>query len=161
MIKEFEPVIEGLQALLREWEPVLTGLPDEVTTQRRNSQDRTIRQILGHMIDSASNNTHRIVHLQYQDSPLTFPNYATEGNNDRWIAIQNYQDEDWADTIRLWTAVHLHIIHVIRNVNPGKLDNEWISESEYGNISLKSMVIDFLRHFELHLGEIRELMDQQ
>ena len=63
--------------------------------------------------------------------------------------------------IRLWIAVHRHIIHVINNVNPGKLDNEWISGSEYGNISLRSMIIDFLMHFNLHLDEIRDLMDQQ
>ena len=50
---------------------------------RRNSQDRTIKQILGHLVDSASNNMHRIVHFQYHDSPLHFPNYATNGNKDR------------------------------------------------------------------------------
>ena len=37
----------------------------------------------------------RIVHLQYRESPLRFPNYASDGNKDRWIAIQNYQEEDW------------------------------------------------------------------
>ncbi len=92
MIKEFEPVVREIPALIDEWEPRLKGLPQDVITLRRNSQNRTIKQILGHMIDSASNNTHRIVHLQYQESPLRFPNYAINGNNDRWIAIQNYQE---------------------------------------------------------------------
>ena len=158
MIKEFEPVTQGLLSLIDEWEPKLSGLPNDVITQRRNSQNRTIKQIVGHMIDSASNNTHRIVHLQYQASPLTFPNYATKGNNDRWIAIQNYQDENWTDLVRLWKYSHLHIVHVMRNVNPDKLMNEWASESEYGLVSLKAMIIDFLRHFRLHLDEIDELL---
>jgi hypothetical protein len=158
MIKEFEPVTQGLLTLVKEWEPKLHELSNELISQRRNNQNRTIKQILGHMIDSVSNNTHRIVHLQYQSSPLIFPNYATNGNNDRWIAIQNYQDEEWTDLIQLWKYSHLHIIHVISNVNPRKLDNEWASESEYGNISLKAMIIDFLRHFTLHLNEIDDLI---
>ncbi len=160
MIKEFEPVVQGLLSLLDEWEPKLLKLPDEVITQRRNSQNRTIKQIVGHMIDSASNNTHRIVHLQYQESPLRFPNYAIDGNNDRWIAIQNYQEEDWTDMIELWKQSNLHIIHVIKNVNAEKLNNLW-HYSEEKLISLKDGIIDYLRHFKLHIDEIQELIDME
>jgi hypothetical protein len=118
---------------------------------------RTIKQIVGHMIDSASNNTHRIVHLHYQPSPLRFPNYATNGNNDRWIAIQNYQDENWANMINLWKYSNLHILHVIKNVDSSKLENKW-HYSEERLISLKAGIIDYLRHFKLHLDEIDELI---
>jgi hypothetical protein len=158
MIKEFEPVAKELTSLINEWEPKLHSLSDEVISKFRNSQNRTIKQILGHMIDSVSNNTHRIVHLQYQAGPLIFPNYATNGNNDRWIAIQDYQNENRDNLIQLWKYSHLHIIHVISNVNPDKLAHEWISGSKYGNISLKEMIVDFLRHFKLHLSEIDELI---
>ena len=92
---KFELISRELLALIEEWEPKLLSLSDDVITKRRNSQNRTIKQIVGHMVDSASNNTHRVIHLQYQESPLIFPDYANLGNNDRWIAIQNYQDENW------------------------------------------------------------------
>ena len=125
MIKEFEPIIQGVLTLIDEWEPRLLGLPNDVITQRRNSQNRTIKQIVGHMIDSASNNTHRIVHMQYQESPLRFPNYAINGNNDKWIAIQNYLEEDWNNMINIWKFSNLHIVHVIENVDSEKLKNQW------------------------------------
>src|SRR5512147_1490726 len=125
MIKEFEPITKGLLDLINEWEPKLLGLPEDLITKKRNSQNRTIKQILGHLVDSASNNTHRIVHLQYQNSPLDFPNYATNGNNDRWIAIQNYQNEDWKTIISMWKYTNYHIIHVIKNIDPAKTDNKW------------------------------------
>lgn len=160
MITEFEPLVHEIPALICQWESRFLDLPDQVITKRRNTQNRTIKQIVGHMIDSASNNTHRIVHLQYQKSPLVFPNYATEGNNDRWIAIQNYQEENWADEVSLWKYSHIHLIHVIKNIDPEKLNNEWISGPDHGNVSLKNMVVDFLRHFKLHLGEIEELMNK-
>ncbi len=145
--------------LVNEWEPKLLSLPTDVITQKRNSQGRTIKQILGHLVDSASNNNHRIVHLQYRENPLEFPNYATNGNNDRWIAIQNYQDENWEDLVLLWKYYNRHIVQVINHINPNKLDNEWISAPNK-TISLKEMVISYLNHLKLHLNEIDDIISQ-
>ncbi|MDO8898608.1 MAG: DinB family protein [Bacteroidales bacterium] len=159
MIKEFEPIIQGLLSLIEEWEPKLSSLSSEVISKRRNSQNRTIKQIIGHMIDSASNNIHRIVHLQYQPSPLIYPDYANLGNNDRWIAIQNYQDGKWNDLIQLWKYSNFHVVHVIQNVNADKLENEWITALNK-NVSLKAMILDYLKHIKLHLNEIDELINK-
>ncbi len=157
---EFSNVTDGILQGINLWETKLIELDEDTIANKQNSQGRTIKQILGHMVDSASNNTHRIIHMQYQDSPLTFPNYATHGNNDRWIAIQDYQNEKWEDLIQLWKYTHIHIVHVINSVSRDKLEIEWNSESKYGNIKLKDMIIDFLRHFQLHLGEIHELINE-
>ena len=142
--------------LVNEWEPKLLSFPTNVITQKRNSQGRTIKQILGHLVDSASNNNHRIVHLQYRENPLEFPNYATNGNNDRWIAIQNYQYENWEDLVQLWKYFNKHFVHVVNNINPDKLDNAWIS-SPNKSITLKEMVLSYLDHLKLHLKEIDDL----
>lgn len=158
---KFSIVTSGILQGLNTWVPKLMNLSEDTILHNRNDQGRTIKQILGHMVDSASNNTHRIIHLQYQQSPFSFPNYATNGNNDRWIAIQNYQDEQWGDLIQIWKYIHIHLVHVINNVNPNKLENEWISESAYGNVMLKEMIVDFLRHFELHLNEIQDLINRR
>ncbi|MBN2613888.1 MAG: DinB family protein [Bacteroidales bacterium] len=157
-MNEFEPVCKELIALVDQWEPNLTVLSEKTVTNRKNSQNRSIKQILGHMCDSASNNTHRTVHLQYQGSPLQFPNYASYGNNDRWIAIQNYQEEDWNNLIGLWKYSNIHIVHVFRNIDNSKLENVW--EADTGKyVSLRSGIVDYLRHFKLHLDEIEELIE--
>ncbi len=158
-MNEFEANNEEMITLIREWEPRLLKLQDAIITGHRNNQNRNIRQIVGHMIDSASNNIHRIVHLQYRKSPLKFPNYATYGNNDKWIAIQNYEKEDWNTMIQLWKYSNLHIIHVIRNVDATKLDNTWEADTDK-YISLRDGIVDYLPHFKLHLSEIEELMGQ-
>jgi hypothetical protein len=157
MVKEFEPVAQGIVAGVNEWVNRLVQLPMDVITERRNSQNRTIKQIVGHMVDSASNNTHRIVHLQYQPSPFDFPNYATFGNNDRWIAIQDYQNENWYNLVQHWKYANLHVAHIIANINPEKVDNQWVA-GEGKLVSLKDMTIDYLRHFKLHLSEIEDLL---
>jgi hypothetical protein len=157
MIIEFEPVTREIATLIEEWESKLSELSTEVITEQKNSQNRTIKQILGHLIDSASNNIHRYVHLQYRESPMEFPNYASEGNNDRWIAIQQYQSEEWEKMISLWLNINYHLIHVIRHINPKKIDNVWIA-APGRHVSLKEMVIDYLRHLKLHLAEISVLI---
>ena len=157
---EFELNNEELLRLVSEWELRLLSLPEEVIGNRRNIQNRTIKQIVGHMVDSASNNTHRIIHLQYNMSPLIYPDYANLGNNDRWIAIQNYQNENCQNLVQLWKYSNLHIAHVIDNVNPEKLNNEWISALQQ-RVSLKAMILDYLSHFKLHLNEIEDLINSK
>jgi len=157
--KRFSVNNQTILELVELWVPKLLVLENEVIADRRNRQNRTIKQLVGHMIDSASNNTHRIIHLQYQPTPLIFPDYANLGNNDRWIAIQNYQAEDWTNLVQLWKYAHLHIVHVIEQVDLSKLSNEWLSA--LGNkVSLEAMIVDYTRHFKLHLSEIDELLNK-
>ena len=158
-MKEIDSVSNEIISLVNYWEPVLIRLPEDIISQRRNSQNRTIKQIVGHIIDSSSNNTHRIVHLQYQTHPLIFPNYATFGNNDRWIAIQDYQNEDWMALVQLWKYSLIHISHVIKNVRSDKLNNEWIS-GPGEKVTLTMMIVDFPRHLKLHLSEINDLINK-
>ncbi len=155
----FENICQNILKYLEVWEPRLLALPEETFSDRKNIQNRSIRQILGHLVDSASNNNHRIVHLQYRENPMSFPNYATEGNNDRWIAIQDYQREDWYNLVQLWEYANLHLIHVIRNVDETKLGNQWIS-NETKLISLQEMIEYYQQHFELHLKEMEDLIGQ-
>lgn len=153
----FESSCLAILALIERWEPVLLSLQEETISDRKNGQNRSVRQILGHLVDSASNNTHRIIHLQYRETPMAFPNYATHGNNDRWIAIQDYQHEDWQNLIALWKYANVHLVHVIRNVNTDKLENRWISD-ENETITLRENIEGYLPHLELHLNEIKELI---
>jgi hypothetical protein len=155
----FQSLCEKVLQYLEAWESRLLALPEEIISDRKNSQDRSIRQILGHLVDSASNNTHRIVHLQYRENPMAFPNYATFGNNDRWIAIQDYQHENWYDLVQLWKYANLHLVHVIRHVDESKLENVWQS-SENTEIPMKEMIEYYLPHFELHLKEMEELIGE-
>lgn len=157
-MNSFENSCLHILQLLDVWEPRLLSLSEEIISNRRNSQNRSIRQIMGHLFDSVSNNTHRIVHLQYRENPMSFPNYATDGNNDRWIAIQDYQHENWRDLVKLWKYANLHLIHVIRNVDSTRLEHQWIS-GEGQMISLQQNIDGYLPHFELHLREIEELIN--
>lgn len=156
-MQQFKDLYGKLLTLVERWTIALSELPEDVIMNRRNDQNRTIKQIVGHMIDSATNNTHRIIHLQYQGSPLIFPDYANLGDNDKWVAIQNYQQEDWNALTQLWKFSHLHVAHVVNNVEIIYLNNAWISALDE-RITLEDMIMDFPRHFILHINEIEELI---
>jgi len=131
----------------------LSGLPEEVIRTRRNNQNRTIKQLLGHLVDSASNNHQRMVRLQYNQT-LVFPDYTPD--NDRWIAIQDYQQADWPSLIRLWEAVNLHMAHIIGCIDPAALSNTW-TDCEGNTVTLRQMAEGYLWHLDLHIRQIREL----
>lgn len=156
-MKQFENTAKEIISLMNELEQRLLSLTEEMITQPRNSQNRNIKQIVGHLVDSASNNTHRVVHLQYRELPLRFPNYATYGNNDRWIAIQNYETENWENLVQHLKFSMFHFAHVIQNINPEMLQNEWLADVGE-KITLKKMVEGFVPHLKLHLGEIEDLI---
>ncbi len=156
---EFQKICEDLSTLISAWEVKLFELPEQTVTVRKNRQNRSIRQILGHMVDSATNNTHRVIHMHYQKSPVTYPDYANLGNNDRWIAIQNFQEEDWGELVRLWAAVNRHMVHLIRHVDESRLNQQWISALKE-RVTLREMIADYPRHFKLHLNEISALINQ-
>ncbi|MCD8044421.1 MAG: DinB family protein [Tannerellaceae bacterium] len=142
--------------VIEEWEIVLQQLDRELICTKRNKQNRTIKQIVGHLVDSASNNIHRIVQFHYQPDPMIFPDYANCGNNDRWIAIQNYQEEDWDNLIQLWKYTNIHIAHLIRQVDTTKLAHNWINA--FGEkISLREMITSYPSHLHLHINEIKEM----
>lgn len=145
--------------LLSELEEVLKHANVNIVATKTNQQHRTVKQIVGHLCDSASNNTHRIVHLQYQNSPLIFPDYANLGKNDLWIKLQNYNDYDWEDLQALLKTTTKHVAYVITNVDETKLQNEWISALNE-RISLEAMIVDFPRHFKLHRDEIVDLISR-
>lgn len=152
---EFSKITNGILNVIESWELKLINLPIETITLKRNNQNRTIKQILGHLIDSASNNHQRMIRLQYNTN-LIFPDYRQD--NDLWIAIQDFQTEDWNNLIQLWKYFNLHMVQVIKSVDQSKLDNYW-HDFEGTKVTLQEMIEGYLWHIDLHLNEIQELID--
>ncbi|NSW94754.1 MAG: DinB family protein [Bacteroidales bacterium] len=156
MNNDFISVTNGILEIINKWEIPLQNLSDDIITKRLNKQNRTIKQILGHLVDSASNNHQRMVRLQY-NSDLAFPDYRQD--NDRWIAIQNYQDSNWNNLIQLWKYFNLHIIHVIQNTDKDMLQNCW-HDFEGTRVTLEQMIYGYLDHLNLHINEIKDLINK-
>ena len=152
---DFSNVTNGILRYIDTWEQKLIDLPVDTITKKRNKQNRTIKQILDHLVDSAANNHQRVVRLQYNDK-LDFPDYQQD--NDLWIALQDYQNADWANLIQLWKCYNLHIIQVINSVDKNRLDSYWCDFTGV-KVTLQEMIEGYLGHLHLHIKEIHELID--
>ncbi len=157
MNPDYLEITDGIALIIATWENKLINLETGVISNRFNVQNRTIKQILGHLIDSASNNHQRMIRLQY-NSELVFPDYRQD--NDRWIAIQNYQDADWINLVQLWKFFNLHMIQVIQSIDNSKLQNVW-KDFEGTSVTLDQMIVGYLDHLNLHMNEIQVLTDNE
>ncbi len=106
------------------------------------------RQLLGHLIDSASNNHQRFVRAALADS-LTFPGYDQDG----WQQIQVAQEAPWPTLVALWAAYNRYLAHILVHLPPAKLDV--LCRIGSGQpVTLRFLAEDYLRHLSHHLEQI-------
>src|SRR5438045_8783643 len=106
-MSETSAAIERLRFAVRTLPGVLAGFSEAQSEQRPSPERWTKKEVLGHLIDSASNNHQRFVRCQIAPGQ-DFPGYEQE----RWVRIQGYQAARWNDLIDLWRAYNTHLIHV-------------------------------------------------
>ena len=128
------------------------NLPAEAVEARPNPGAWSVKEILGHLIDSASNNHQRFVRLQIVDN-LIFPDYSKD--NSTWIAIQKYQVAPWNELLSIWRYYNHHLARIIRAVDLNSIEHVWIVD-KVTSISLGDMMTDYLRHLEDHLQQINQ-----
>jgi hypothetical protein len=106
------------------------------------------KQVLGHLIDSASNNHQRFVRASLQGS-LEFPGYDQDG----CVRVQSVQQAPWLVLVELWVAYNRYLAHVIGHLPPEKLEVECRIGSGQP-VTLRFLVEDYLAHMLHHLGQI-------
>ena len=106
------------------------------------------KQVIGHLIDSASNNHQRIVRAMLADA-LEFPRYDQEGN----VRVQAVQEADWLLLVSLWASYNRYLAHVIAQIPGDKFDTVCrIGANE--PVTLGFLAKDYLGHLRHHLGQI-------
>ncbi len=140
----------------------LRAISAEQSAHQTGPDKWTIKQILGHLIDSAANNHQRFVRAQFTDD-LIFPGYEQEN----WVNAQKYNDETWSDLIQLWHFYNLHLAHVIAAIPESKLTQARIRHNldeialhpvdKKDTTTLDYFVRDYLVHMKHHLDQIYAL----
>jgi hypothetical protein len=106
------------------------------------------KEIIGHLIDSASNNHQRFVRAQ-ENPNLSLPGYT----QDFWVSRQAYQSEPWKTLVALWTTYNTHLAHVISNI-PADREENLCAVGSGPPVTLKWLAEDYVRHAEHHLNQI-------
>jgi hypothetical protein len=137
----------------------LSQISSEQSSTPRAEGKWSPRQIIGHLIDSASNNHQRFVRAQFTDD-LVFAGYEQEG----WVRVQDYQGEDWPQLLELWKLYNKHIHHVMSLVpdetrtklrykhNLNQIASDKLSASD--PVTLEWFMRDYVDHMKKHLSQI-------
>jgi len=151
-----ENVYRELNSIVNDFYNKYKGLDNQITSKRLGADKWTLKEIMGHLIDSASNNHQRLVRLQIVDE-LIFPDYSKD--NSKWLEIQKYNEINFSDIILLWKQYNVLIGNIIKEVNESKLGNYW-RKSDGAKISLKDLVTDYVRHLKDHLQHFEETLEE-
>jgi hypothetical protein len=123
--------------------------PDEVSLKDR-PDNWSKKEILGHLIDSAANNHQRFVRATY-NAAASFPTYS---QND-WVRIQQYNESEWGELVKLWSAYNRHLSDVIERL-PEEAMSSPCNIGKEEPVTLEFVVKDYLRHLRLHVNQILE-----
>jgi hypothetical protein len=139
---------ERLLSLVEAAEPRLREISETESTQPVLACGWSRKQVIGHLIDSASNNHQRFVRAALQTS-LDFPGYDQGGS----VRVQAVQDADWRLLVVLWAAYNRYLAHVIARLPAAKL--ETVCRIGSGDaVTLEFLAKDYLTHLGHHLGQL-------
>ena len=140
----------------------LRVVPDDVAARRISPDKWSAKEIIGHLIDSASNNHQRFVRAVGQDD-LVFMGYA----QDEWVRLQQYQSAPWPELLTLWETFNRHLARVMRSIPDAVRLREhhqhnlhelaWRPVPHDQPATLDYFMRDYVGHLEHHLRQIDAL----
>lgn len=151
-ISDFRQIVEDAAARL-------LALPDAVSARRPAPDRWSPREVLGHLVDSATNNHGRFVRAHLQDD-LVFPGYA----QDDWVRVQRYADTPWPELVALWRLLNLHLARVMAAAPPAERTRPrirhnlheiaWTTVPVDRATTLEYFMRDYVAHLRHHLTQI-------
>ncbi|HYR92045.1 MAG TPA: DinB family protein [Terriglobia bacterium] len=142
-----EPLAEELKFFLKVADN-LRQIDNKAASARPAPGKWSKKEILGHLIDSATNNHQRFVRMQLAPH-LELPGY----NQEEWVRLQHYQDRPWREIIDMWQMYNTQLVEVIRNIDPKAVRNTWRAP-DGNNVDLEFVVRDYLVHMRHHMDQI-------
>ena len=137
-------LLQSVEAAL----PKLRSIGESQASRPRAPDKWSPKQVIGHLIDSASNNHQRFVRAQ-EVSELRFPPYE----QDHWVGCQHYGDRPWDELVTLWHSYNRHLAHVIGCIPDERRHVPCFIESATA-VTLGFLASDYGKHLRHHLAQL-------
>src|SRR5688572_6052135 len=99
-MSDIAPLLEHWTDVVSKTAQQLRQLSDDAARRRPAPGKWSVKEIVGHLVDSATHNHRRFVLAQLQDA-MVFPGYE----QDRWVTLQGYQEAPWPALVDAWDAL--------------------------------------------------------
>lgn len=140
--RKFRLEIVRLRLTLDEIPPALADVP-----WREGGWTR--KQIVGHLLDSASNNRQRFVRAAI-DGSYSGPGYA----QDAWVAAHGYSGESWETLVRWWHAEHEILMAAVDRIPKERLEARCVVGDD-PPVTLQFLIEDYVRHQQGHFKQLQ------
>ena len=140
---------EELRIIIEQAVEEFKAIVDEEWIKKSNPSKWSKKEVLGHLIDSATTNLRRFVITQYEEKQKIVY------HQDEWVDLQRYQESDVRNNVELWKLLNLQIVRTIDNIPDTKLQN--ICDTGKDNAeyhTLQFLIDDYIQHLKHHLGQI-------
>src|SRR5437660_2679916 len=137
--------MDNLRALIAVVPVRLAALTSEQASAKSAANSWSIKEELGHLIDSAVNNHQRVVRAQLEDN-LALPSY----DGDQWVELHGYQNREWADLIALWRSLNRQLLTAAEAAP----QSSWAHKLSIDNsepMTLAFVFVDYITHMSGHL----------
>jgi hypothetical protein len=144
-----EQSMPRLQYLCNIIPPLLTKLSEDEFSCKIAPEKWSKKEILGHLIDSATNNHQRFVRVQFEDVPtITY-------NQNLWNHYSYYNKMNSAQLIKFWELYNYRLAELIACIPEHLLQRE-CNIGKDANVTLEWLIDDYVRHLEHHLKQLVE-----
>ena len=138
--------INRLEYLCDAIPPLLSGIEAEMFSKKEQHDKWSKKEILGHLIDSATNNHQRFVRGQFEDSP------AIAYDQNKWNEYNFYQQMDASQVIAFWTVYNKQLLALMKHIPRENLQRTCTVGSK--PVTLEFLINDYVEHLEHHLMQI-------
>ena len=143
---------QDLRQIVNEGEPELKRISDAVALARPNSAKWSKKEILGHLVDSASNNHQRFVR-GVEGKGGAFLSY----NQDLLVRLERTNELEWPVIIALWSNYNRFLAHVLSSLPPEAAEYSCTLGGDEGGgkpVTLLFIASDYVEHLKHHVNQI-------
>ena len=144
MLKE---TIERLQYLCDTIPQLMNVISEKDFSHKPAPNKWSKKEMLGHLIDSATNNHQRFVRIQFENEPVI----GYDQNS--WNLINQYNRLDMHHLIKFWEIYNRHLLEIMKRVPEHNLGLTGIDLNE-NKATLGFLMDDYVIHMEHHLRQM-------
>ena len=106
------------------------------------------KEIIGHLIDSATNNHQRFVRGQFEHNP------EIRYDQNKWNEFSFYQEIDSNQIIAFWTIYNIQLLEIISRISVDNLKKQVKVGDDL--LTIEFLIVDYVEHLEHHLKQVIE-----
>lgn len=143
-----QTIANQLKTVIDQHAEALKSIPEKDMLFKPSPAKWSKKEIIGHLIDSAQSNIRRFVVAQYEDCP------AIVYNQDKWVAIANYQQWNTNDLINLWYLLNKQASVILQNTSAEMAQRNCHTQELH---TIEWLAVDYIKHLRHHIHQVLDL----